>query len=150
MKRRKKEDTNEIIRKDCEKSRAVIAIHFQLGPLGCSECVWSQRWASECGNWETQSYVCSGGEREAESLLIFQATGWDERLLSYLQVHEHNEIFILLSAAWEHARTKCCLIRGACTWADYSWARTLLQTSQLGSGGSLLRRLPGFGWDSST
>lgn len=71
--------------------------------------------ASECGNGETQSYVCSGGEREAESLLIFQATGWDERLLSYLQVHEHNEIFILLSAARERARTKCCLIRDACT-----------------------------------
>lgn len=65
---------------------------------------------------ERRSHMyAAGGEREAESLLIFQATGWDERLLSYLQVHEHNEIFILLSAAREHARTKCCLIRGACT-----------------------------------
>lgn len=69
--------------------------------------------ASKNGNAGIQSYVCrerkgwgsvrgSGGE--AESLLIFWAMSWDERLLSYLQVHEHNEIFILLSAACERDR----------------------------------------------
>lgn len=79
------------------------------GPRGAAsafdpdgERVWKRRDAVIC---------MQRGEREAESLLIFRATAWDERLLSYLQVHEHNEIFILLSAAGERARTKCCLIR---------------------------------------
>lgn len=49
------------------------------------------------------------GELErSRSLLIFRATAPDERLLSYLQVHEHNEIFILLSAVSEHACPSHC------------------------------------------